>query len=95
VLKLIKLKYTENIMRTKNGKAVPLALVAALRAKPELYEMWGKLRPSCQCRYVKLVEKAKRPETKARRIDMVVGMTAAWYKRHYDKINARKMKVLL
>jgi len=79
-------------MRTKNGKAVPLALAAVLRAKPELFEMWGKLRPSCQCRYVNLVEKAKRPETKIKRIDMVLDMTAAWHKRHYDKINSVKTR---
>ena len=79
-------------MRTKNGKAVPLILTAALRQSPELLEMWGRLRPSCQCRYVNLVEKAKKPETKNKRVDMVLKMTASWHKRHYDKINLNKTR---
>lgn len=77
-------------MKTKKGKAVPLALAAALREAPELLEMWGKLRPACQCRYVNIVEKAKKTETKNKRIDMVLKLTSAWNKRHYEKIDAAK-----
>ncbi|MBI4199663.1 MAG: YdeI/OmpD-associated family protein [Chloroflexi bacterium] len=46
--------------------------------------MWEKLKPSCRSRYVALVTTAKRPETRERRIQSVLRMTADYYRRHHE-----------
>ena len=50
-----------------------------------MIEMWDRLRPSCQGRYVNLVIEAKRLEARKRRIERVLEMTGDYYRRHYGK----------
>jgi len=69
-------------MNTKLGETIPEDLASALQAGPEMIVMWGKLRPSCQRRYVALVTEAMRVETRKRRIERVLRMTADYYQRH-------------
>ena len=50
----------------------PADLVKALRAMPQAWERWRKLSYTHQREYVESVEGAKKPETRARRIDRAV-----------------------
>ena len=70
-------------MKTKLGEEIPVELVLAIEADPEVLAMWDKLRPSCQRRYVALIIEAKKPETRERRVGRVLKMTAEYYKKHH------------
>ena len=72
-------------MKTKEGETIPGDLVSELQADNVILEMWNKLPPSCQRRYVRLVIEAKRPETRIRRIGRVLRMTEEYYRRHFGK----------
>lgn len=69
-------------MNTKLGEPVPPDLATALIFSAGMIDMWDKLRPSCQRRYVALVTSAKRAETRERRVQSVLRMTADYYRRH-------------
>jgi uncharacterized protein YdeI (YjbR/CyaY-like superfamily) len=69
-------------MQTKLGDAVPVELASAISASASMLSMWERLRPSCQRSYVKLVAEAKREETRRRRIERVLRMTADYCARH-------------
>ena len=70
-------------MKTKLGQIIPGDLAMALQDDLEMVAMWDKLRPSCQHTYVRLVEEAKRPDTRVRRIQRALKMTREYYQRHY------------
>lgn len=77
-------------METKAGIPVPDDLAAALQGDPTVLMMWGKLRPSCQRRYVEHLLEAKKPETRQRRVGAVLRMTTEWYLRHYPNPNMQE-----
>ena len=52
----------------------PADLVKALKAAPPAWERWRELSYSHQREHVEAIEQAKKPETRARRIDGAVGM---------------------
>ena len=70
-------------MKTKLGQEIPDDLAAALKSDAETLAMWDKLRPSCQRGYVRLVTEAKKPQTRQRRIERALQMTADYYRRHF------------
>jgi hypothetical protein len=55
----------------------PSDLLRALRAAPPAWERWRELSYSHRREYVEAVEEAKKPETRARRIEGAVRMVAA------------------
>jgi hypothetical protein len=55
----------------------PPELVKALKAKPPAWDRWRELSYSHQREYVEAIEQAKKPETRARRIEGAVRMIAA------------------
>ena len=59
----------------------PPDLAMALEASPPAWERWGELSYTHQREHVEAIEEAKRPETRARRIDRAVQMVAARPKR--------------
>ena len=61
----------------KREVAPPADLVKALKAKPPAWERWRELSFSHQREHVEAVEEARRPETRARRIEAAVRMVAA------------------
>ncbi len=65
-------------MQTKLGITVPEDLAAALQVSQEMLQMWDRLRPSCQRRYVEFVTEAKKEDTRQRRVNRVLEMTAAY-----------------
>ncbi len=69
-------------LKTKLGAAVPADLAASLQENEQMLAMWDGLRPSCQRTYIKYLDEAKKPETRARRIARVLRMTAEYYERH-------------
>ncbi len=69
-------------MQTKLGIAVPEDLAIALQASRETLQMWDRLRPSCQRRYVEFVMEARKEDTRRRRVSRVLEMTAAYCARH-------------
>ncbi|MBI4301854.1 MAG: YdeI/OmpD-associated family protein [Chloroflexi bacterium] len=69
-------------METKLGQTVPQDLALALQQSADMLTTWDKLRPSCQRTYVKYLDEAKKPETRARRVQRVLKMTADYYRRH-------------
>lgn len=75
-------------METKLGNAVPEDLASAIGASASMLGMWERLRPSCQRSYVKLVMNAKREETRKRRIEGVLRMTADYCARHPESSKA-------
>jgi uncharacterized protein YdeI (YjbR/CyaY-like superfamily) len=75
-------------MRTKGGIEIPGDLAAALERDPNLLAMWERLRPSCQREHVAAVLDAKRPDSRARRVDAVLRDTMDWCTRHPRTIRA-------
>src|SRR5213593_2482315 len=55
----------------------PRDLAKALKAKPKAWDRWQELSFSHKREYVEAIEEAKKPETRARRIDGAVKMIAA------------------
>ena len=55
----------------------PADLVEALKAAPPAWEHWRALSPSHQREHVAAIEEAKKPETRARRIEGAVRMVLA------------------
>lgn len=56
---------------------LPRDLARALRAAPPAWERWRELSYSHQREHVEAIEGAKKPETRARRIEAAVSMVAA------------------
>jgi uncharacterized protein YdeI (YjbR/CyaY-like superfamily) len=56
---------------------VPADLVKALKAAAPAWDRWCELPPSHQREHVDAIEEAKKPETRARRIDSAVRMIVA------------------
>jgi uncharacterized protein YdeI (YjbR/CyaY-like superfamily) len=55
----------------------PADLVKALKAAPPAWDRWRELSYSHQREHVEAIEEAKRPETRARRIESAAAMIAA------------------
>ncbi|MSQ22770.1 MAG: hypothetical protein EXR53_05640 [Dehalococcoidia bacterium] len=71
-------------MNNKLGQPVSDDLALAIQGNVQRLAMWRALRPSCQRGYVRLITEAKRPETRQRRIERVLKMTADYYQRHHQ-----------
>jgi uncharacterized protein YdeI (YjbR/CyaY-like superfamily) len=72
-------------MKTKSGISIPADLAKALTENNGILAMWSKLRPSCQKRHVEYLSEAVKPETRERRIETVLRMTADYQKKHTAK----------
>ncbi|MBI4267400.1 MAG: YdeI/OmpD-associated family protein [Chloroflexi bacterium] len=72
-------------MKTKLGQTIPDDLSGALQKDPVMPGMWDKLRPSCQRTYIEYLVEAKKPETRTRRVERILKMTADCYQRHQKK----------
>jgi uncharacterized protein YdeI (YjbR/CyaY-like superfamily) len=72
-------------MKTKSGISIPADLAKAMTEKSGMLELWGALRPSCQKRHVEYLSEAVKPETRERRIETVLRMTADYHKKHTAK----------
>ena len=55
----------------------PADLVRALKAKPQAWDRWRALSYTHQREHVEAIEQAKKPETRARRIEAAVRMVAS------------------
>ena len=55
----------------------PKDLVKALKASPPAWQRWGELSFSHQREHVEAIDGAKKPETRARRVEAAVRMVAA------------------
>lgn len=55
----------------------PPDFVRSLKATPPAWDRWRELSYSHQREHVEAIEKAKKPETRARRIESAVAMIAA------------------
>ena len=73
-------------MKTKSGISIPADLAKALTENSGIAcQLWGTLRPSCQKRHVEYLSEAVKPETRERRIETVLRMTADYHKKHAAK----------
>jgi uncharacterized protein YdeI (YjbR/CyaY-like superfamily) len=72
-------------MKTKSGISIPGDLAKALTEKSGMLELWGALRPSCQKRHVEYLSEAVKPDTRERRIETILRMTADYHKKHNAK----------
>lgn len=70
------LKVTLELDTEKREVAPPADLVKALKASPPAWERWRALSFSHQREHVESIEEAKKPETRARRIEKAVQMIA-------------------
>ncbi|HVY63169.1 MAG TPA: YdeI/OmpD-associated family protein [Planctomycetota bacterium] len=61
----------------KREVEVPADLAKALKAAPEARKRWDELSFTCRREHVEAIEGAKKPETRARRIEAAVAMVAA------------------
>ncbi len=69
-------------MKTKAGITIPADLSKALSNDKSMRAMWDRLRPSCQKRHVEYVQGTVKPETRQRRIGIVLKMTADYCREH-------------
>jgi uncharacterized protein YdeI (YjbR/CyaY-like superfamily) len=69
-------------MKTKSGMGIPADMAKILSENSRMLAIWDKLRPSCQKRHVEYVLEAVKPETRMRRIETVLKMTAEYHKKH-------------
>ena len=69
-------------MITQNGVSLPQDFAKALQSDEQALAAFESMRPSCQKRYVALIEDAKRTETRERRIKRALEMALEWNKRH-------------
>ena len=72
-----KLNVTLQLDEEKREVKPPAELVRALKAAPPAWNRWRELSYSHQREYAESIEQAKKPETRARRIDGAVRMIAA------------------
>ena len=72
-----KLNVTLQLDEEKREVKPPAELVKALKAAPPAWDRWRELSYSHQREYAESIEQAKKPETRARRIDGAVRMIAA------------------
>jgi uncharacterized protein YdeI (YjbR/CyaY-like superfamily) len=77
-------------MKTAKGVEVPADVAGALRADAEVHAIFEAMRPSCQKEYVAWVEEAKRPETRARRVEKLAERVLEYGERHPEKRAPRK-----
>ncbi len=70
------LKVTLELDAEKREVEPPADLVRALRATPSAWERWSGLSYSHQREHVEAIESAKKPETRAKRIEAAVQMAA-------------------
>jgi uncharacterized protein YdeI (YjbR/CyaY-like superfamily) len=70
------------VITAKSGQEIPEELRRAISADPERERHWAKARPSCQARYIDYVAEAKKPETRERRVGVVLAQMADFYRRH-------------
>jgi uncharacterized protein YdeI (YjbR/CyaY-like superfamily) len=66
-------------LRTKGGAPVPEELANAIENDPRHKALWDVARPSCQTRYSALIDGARKPETRFRRVNSVRTMMAKTY----------------
>ncbi|MBZ0230930.1 MAG: YdeI/OmpD-associated family protein [Deltaproteobacteria bacterium] len=71
------LRVTLELDGEKRTVEPPADLVRALKAARPAWQRWGELSYSHQREHVEAIEEAKKPETRARRIDKAVEMVAA------------------
>jgi len=71
-------------MVTKKGVSLPQDFAKSLQADKQALTAFESMRPSCQKRYVTLIENPKRPETRARRIKRVLEMAKEWQQRRQN-----------
>ena len=72
-----KLNVTLQLDEEKREVKPPAELVKALKAAPPAWDRWRELSYSHQREYAESIEQAKKPETRARRVDSAVRMIAA------------------
>jgi uncharacterized protein YdeI (YjbR/CyaY-like superfamily) len=72
-------------MKTKSGVSIPVDLAKALSKDKGTQAMWDRLRPSCQKTHVEYLSSAVKPETRGRRIERVLKMTADYCRQHEAK----------
>ena len=72
-----KLNVTLQLDEERREAKPPAELVRALKAAPPAWDRWRELSYSHQREYAESIEQAKKPETRARRIDGAVRMIAA------------------
>lgn len=70
-------KKTSRKSATASPVEVPGDLAAALKANPTARKAFDAMSPSCRREYANHVAKAKRPETRERRIEKIIPMIAA------------------
>jgi hypothetical protein len=70
------LRVTLELDTDKREVEAPRDLVKALRAKPGAWQAWQKLGYTHQKEHLEEIDSAKRPETRARRIEAAVRMVA-------------------
>jgi hypothetical protein len=71
------LRVTLELDTEKREVKAPPDLVRALKASPPAWDRWRELSYSHQREHVEAIEEAKKPETRARRIEGAVRMVAA------------------
>jgi hypothetical protein len=71
------LRVTLELDTEKREVKPPADLVRALKARPPAWERWGELSYSHQKEYVEAALEAKKPETRARRVESAVKALAA------------------
>ena len=72
-----RLRVTLELDAEKREVKPPADLVKALKAAPPAWERWRELSFSHQREYAEAIEEAKKPETRARRVDGAVRAIAA------------------
>lgn len=79
-------------MKTAKGVDVPADVASALRADAEVAAVFEAMRPSCQKEYVAWVEEAKKPETRARRLEKLAERVREYGARHPEKRTPSKAR---
>lgn len=69
--------------RARGAPELPADFASALAASPAAQTAYGQFSPSAQREYVEWVVEAKRPQTRATRIETAVGWIAEGKKRHW------------
>ena len=72
------LRVTLELDADKREVSPPADLVKALKAAPPAWDRWRELSYTHQREYAAAVEEAKKPETRARRIERAVQAIAGW-----------------
>ncbi|MDH4122278.1 MAG: YdeI/OmpD-associated family protein [Deltaproteobacteria bacterium] len=69
-------------METRKGTTVPDDLALVLEADDQVRAVFEAMRPSCQREYVDWVSQAKKPETRANRLQSFSGRILDYGRRH-------------